>query len=76
MGKFPKTTIFRSCIAQTGATRFFSNLISLRSTLFLENRLGIYQARNLIDEFINFYIYERMKLKTKLTPFEKRCQLT
>jgi len=34
------------------------------------------EAKCLIDEYIHFYNYERIQLKTKLTPFEKRCQLT
>ena len=34
------------------------------------------QARLLIDDYIHFYNYERIQLKTKLTPFEKRCQLS
>lgn len=33
------------------------------------------EARRLIDNYINFYNYERIQLKTKLTPYEKRCQL-
>jgi putative transposase len=33
------------------------------------------EARQLIDEYIYFYNYERIQVKTKLTPFEKRCQL-
>ena len=32
------------------------------------------EARTLIDEYIYFYNNERIQLKTKLTPFEKRCQ--
>lgn len=32
------------------------------------------EARELIDAYVNFYNYERIQLKTKLTPFEKRCQ--
>ena len=31
------------------------------------------EARLLIEEYINFYNYERIQLKTKQTPFEKRC---
>ena len=31
-------------------------------------------ARLLIDEYIYFYNHERIQLKTKLTPLEKRCQ--
>ena len=32
------------------------------------------EARQLIDEYIHFYNNERIQLKTKLTPFEKRSQ--
>jgi len=31
-------------------------------------------ARELIDDYIDFYNYERIQLKTRLTPFEKRRQ--
>ena len=33
-----------------------------------------HQDRILIDEYIHFYNNERIQLKTKLTPLEKRCQ--
>lgn len=33
------------------------------------------EARTLIDEYIHFYNFERIQSKTKLTPYEKRCQL-
>ena len=33
------------------------------------------QAKQLVHEYINFYNYERIQLKTMLTPFEKRRQL-
>lgn len=32
------------------------------------------EARQLIDDYIHFYNFERIQLKTKLTPYEKRCQ--
>ena len=32
------------------------------------------EARQLIHEYIHFYNFERIQLKTKLTPYEKRCQ--
>jgi transposase InsO family protein len=31
-------------------------------------------AKSMIIDYINFYNFERIQLKTKLTPFEKRCQ--
>lgn len=33
------------------------------------------QARKLIEQYISFYNYQRIQLKSKLTPYEKRCQL-
>lgn len=32
------------------------------------------QARSIIDEYIYFYNNQRIQLKTKLTPLQKRCQ--
>ena len=34
----------------------------------------IAEARRLIADYIHFYNYERIQLKTGLTPYEKRCQ--
>ena len=34
----------------------------------------IQQAKEVIDDYIYFYNHERIQLKTKLTPFELRCQ--
>jgi putative transposase len=31
------------------------------------------EARQIIDEYIHFYNYERIQLKTRQTPFETRC---
>lgn len=33
------------------------------------------QADQLISDYIQFYNYQRIQLKSKLTPYEKRCQL-
>ncbi len=33
------------------------------------------EARQVIDQYIEFYNYERIQLKTQLTPYERRCQL-
>ena len=32
------------------------------------------EARKVIDDYIHFYNYQRIQLKTKLTPMEYRCQ--
>ena len=34
----------------------------------------MHQAQEVIDDYIHFYNYERIQLKTKLTPYELRCQ--
>lgn len=34
----------------------------------------IHQAQQVVDDYIHFYNHERIQLKTKLTPFETRCQ--
>jgi transposase InsO family protein len=33
------------------------------------------EVRQIINDYIHFYNYERIQLKSKLTPYEKRCQL-
>ncbi len=32
------------------------------------------EAQQVIDDYMTFYNYERIQLKTKLTPYERRCQ--
>lgn len=34
------------------------------------------QAKEVIADYIHFYNFERIQLKTKLTPFEQRCQFS
>ena len=54
------------------AENFFS---ILKTECINRVKLNTYEeARLLIDEFIHFYNYERIQLKTKLTPLEKRSQ--
>lgn len=43
--------------------------------IYRQKILTLEQARELIDEYIFFYNYERIQLKTNLTPFEKRRQV-
>jgi transposase InsO family protein len=31
------------------------------------------EARQAIEEYVDFYNYERIQLKTKQTPFQQRC---
>jgi putative transposase len=36
----------------------------------------VVQAKEVIDDYIQFYNFDRIQLKTKLTPFELRCQFS
>ena len=54
------------------AEKFFS---ILKTECIYRNKLKTNEeARLLIGEYIHFYNNERIQLKTKLTPLEKRCQ--
>ncbi|MEE0762511.1 MAG: IS3 family transposase, partial [Acutalibacteraceae bacterium] len=55
------------------AENFFS---ILKTECIYRTKLKTYEdAKSLIDEYIYFYNHERLQLKTKLTPFEKRNQV-
>ena len=54
------------------AENFFS---ILKTECIYRQKLKTYEeARFLIDEYINFYNYQRIQFKTKLTPMEYRSQ--
>ena len=54
------------------AENFFS---ILKTECIYRLKLQTYEeARLLISEYIHFYNHQRIQLKTKLTPLEKRCQ--
>ena len=54
------------------AENFFS---ILKTECIYRAKLQTYEeARLLIGEYIHFYNHQRIQLKTKLTPLEKRCQ--
>jgi len=61
-----------NCYDNALAENFFS---ILKSECIYRQKLDSYdQARLLIDQYIHFYNFERVQLKTRLTPFEKRSQ--
>jgi len=62
-----------NCYDNAMAENFFSILKT--ECICRQKIISIEQARQLIDEYIWFYNYERIQLKTKLTPLEKRRQL-
>ena len=63
----PGTPLDNAC-----AENFFSALKS--EWLYRYTPTTKEEARLLLGEYIHFYNYERIQLKTKLTPYEKRCQ--
>lgn len=63
----PGTPLDNAC-----AENFFS---TLKSECVRRQKFATYdEARLAISDYINFYNYHRIQLKTKLTPYEKRCQ--
>ena len=63
----PGTPLDNAC-----AENFFS---TLKSEWFYHYKPATKEeACLLLDEYVHFYNYERIQLKTKLTPYEKRCQ--
>jgi len=61
-----------NCYDNAMAENFFS---ILKSECIRRQKIKDFaMAKSLIDDFIHFYNYERIQLKTKLTPFEKRRQ--
>lgn len=62
-----------NCLDNACAENFFGILKSECIYRFKPETFN--DAREIIDEYIHFYNYDRIQLKTKLTPYEKRCQL-
>ena len=52
------------------------NFFGLLKTEWIQRRkfTTIEEAQEVIEQYIHYYNYERCQLKTKLTPYEKRCQ--
>lgn len=61
-----------NCYDNAMAENFFG---ILKSECINRRKISTFvEARCLINEYIDFYNNERIQLKTKLTPHEKRCQ--
>lgn len=52
------------------------NFFGMLKTEWIQRRKfsTLQEARETVDQYIHYYNYERCCLKTRLTPFEKRCQ--
>ena len=61
-----------NCYDNALAENFFGILKS--ECIYRQKLKSFDEARYLIDDYIYFYNNERIQLKTKLTPSEKRCQ--
>ena len=71
-GIIPSMSRRGNCYDNAIAENFFS---ILKSECIYRQKLDTYdQARLLIDQYIHFYNHDRIQLKTRLTPFEKRSQ--
>jgi putative transposase len=62
-----------NCLDNASVESFFGQL---KEEAIRTTKLNtVEDAKQLIDAYIHFYNYYRIQLKTKLTPYEKRCQL-
>lgn len=61
-----------NCLDNASMENFFGHL---KEEAIYRTKLHSFQhAQEVIDDYIHFYNYERIQLKTKLTPYELRCQ--
>jgi len=61
-----------NCLDNASMENFFGML----KTEWIQKRklTSLAEANEAVDQYMHYYNYERCCLKTKLTPFEKRCQ--
>ncbi len=54
------------------------NFFGMLKTEWIQRRkfASLEQAREAVEDYIHYYNYERCHLKTKLTPYQRRCQST
>ena len=72
-GILPSMSRVGNPIDNAPAENFFG---IFKTECFLRQKVEtIEHAKQLVQDYIYFYNYERIQLKTMLTPFEKRCQL-
>jgi putative transposase len=61
-----------NCLDNAATENFFGQL--KEEAIYQTKLLTFQPAQEVIDDHIYFYNYQRIQLKTKLTPFERRCQ--
>jgi len=62
----PGTPLDNAC-----AENFFSSLKT--ESIYRERPKTLADAEAFVNEFVDYYNYERVQIKTKMTPYEKRC---
>jgi transposase InsO family protein len=72
-GILPSMSRRGNCYDSACVENFFGTLKS--ECIYRAKPKSFEEASQLIDDYIYFYNHERIQLKTKLTPYEKRCQL-
>jgi transposase InsO family protein len=60
-----------NCLDNASMENFFGHL--KEEALQLPSAPTFQEARQIIDDYIYFFNYERIQLKTKQTPYQKRC---
>jgi len=72
LGIIPSMSRKGNCLDNAPTESFFSHL---KEELLKHIRITSFdEAALVIDDYIHFYNHDRIQLKTKLTPFEFRCQ--
>ncbi len=61
-----------NCLDNAPIENFFSHL--KEEALRHHRNPSFREAQQIIEDYMAFYNYERIQLKTKLTPYERRCQ--
>lgn len=72
MGVSPSMSRPGNCWDNAPIENFFSHL--KEESIRQVKLKSIHQAQEVIADYIYFYNYERIQLKTRLTPYELRCQ--
>jgi transposase InsO family protein len=67
----PSMSRLGNCWDNAPMENFFSHL--KEEALYPYPVPGFEEAKQMIDDYIHFYNYERIQLKTRQTPFETRC---
>ncbi len=60
-----------NCLDNASTENFFSHLKT--ELIYRTDRFSFQDTKHRVDEYIYFYNYERIQLRTKQTPYELRC---